>query len=129
MVRIFRVFLSASIPLRFFLTALIRCALDADVTHVTFYPLVSLFGFISLGLIPIPLIFIRYGPTFRARSHFASEARRVAEEMRGQHTAVVERANDEDTEKKDDVEAQQVPVVQELDAMTPSTSTAGEKTL
>ena len=34
----------------------------------------SIFGFLSLGLIPIPIIFIRYGLQLRTRSHFASEA-------------------------------------------------------
>jgi hypothetical protein len=35
---------------------------------------VSLFGFLSLGLIPIPLFFIRYGKNLRARSRFRQEA-------------------------------------------------------
>ncbi|THH32230.1 hypothetical protein EUX98_g1963 [Antrodiella citrinella] len=72
---------------------------------------VSLFGFISLGLIPIPFIFIRYGPTFRARSHFASEARRVSEQMREQTETLVASAallEGKPEEKKNDIEAQQV---------------------
>ena len=43
---------------------------------------VSLFGFLSLGLLPIPLLYIRYGPVLREKSHFAREARRVAAQMR-----------------------------------------------
>ncbi|THH03145.1 hypothetical protein EW145_g6492 [Phellinidium pouzarii] len=42
---------------------------------------VSIFGFLSLGLIPIPLVFIRYGPALRAKSFYAREAARVMEGM------------------------------------------------
>ncbi|KAI0306294.1 MFS general substrate transporter [Multifurca ochricompacta] len=34
----------------------------------------SLFGFLSFGMLPIPLIFIRYGDELRARSRYAREA-------------------------------------------------------
>ncbi|TCD71981.1 hypothetical protein EIP91_000113 [Steccherinum ochraceum] len=78
----------------------------------------SMFGFISLGLIPIPLVFIRYGPKFRARSHYATEARRAE--------GVTLDVEESEGEKKDDVEAQQVQVVS--DASAPSASTVGEKT-
>ncbi|KAL5520625.1 hypothetical protein ACEPAF_2626 [Sanghuangporus sanghuang] len=53
---------------------------------------ISLFGFLSLGLLPIPLIFIRYGPALRERSHFAREARRIMAEMR--------HSNDDDYDDK-----------------------------
>jgi hypothetical protein len=43
--------------------------------------LVSIFGFLSLGLIPIPLMFIRYGKQLRARSRYAQEARVVIMRM------------------------------------------------
>ncbi|KAH8112349.1 MFS general substrate transporter [Phellopilus nigrolimitatus] len=43
---------------------------------------ISLFGFLSLGLIPIPVIFLRYGPVLREKSHFASEANRILAGMR-----------------------------------------------
>ncbi|KAI0082068.1 MFS general substrate transporter [Panus rudis PR-1116 ss-1] len=43
---------------------------------------VSLFGFLSLALIPVPLVFIRYGAALRARSHFARAAKEVASRMR-----------------------------------------------
>jgi hypothetical protein len=43
--------------------------------------LVSIFGFLSLGLIPIPLIFIRHGKQLRARSRYAQEARVVIMRM------------------------------------------------
>ncbi|KAI0247926.1 MFS general substrate transporter [Lactifluus subvellereus] len=42
----------------------------------------SLFGFLSLGLIPIPLIFIRYGEQLRARSLYAQEADAVIARLR-----------------------------------------------
>jgi hypothetical protein len=42
-----------------------------------FLPPVSIFAFISLGLIPIPIVLIRYGKELRARSRYAQEARRV----------------------------------------------------
>lgn len=43
--------------------------------------LVSTFAFLSLGLFPIPLIFIRYGKQLRARSRYAQEAREVIMRM------------------------------------------------
>ncbi|KAI0063445.1 MFS general substrate transporter [Artomyces pyxidatus] len=43
---------------------------------------VSLFGFLSLGLIPIPLIFIRYGEQLRQKSHFAKEAKAILAGLR-----------------------------------------------
>ncbi|KAH8100973.1 MFS general substrate transporter [Cristinia sonorae] len=74
---------------------------------------ISIFGFISLGMIPIPLFFIRYGAAFRERSHFANEARKVTEKMRAQKEALaaVVDVTEEDSmevgaEKKDDIEAQ-----------------------
>ena len=42
---------------------------------------VSIFGFLSLGLFPIPLIFIRYGKQLRARSRYGQEAREVIMRM------------------------------------------------
>ncbi|KAL5519558.1 hypothetical protein ACEPAH_1241 [Sanghuangporus vaninii] len=42
---------------------------------------VSLFAFLSLGLIPIPLIFLRYGASIRTRSFYAQEATRVIAQM------------------------------------------------
>ncbi|KAI0761318.1 hypothetical protein BD413DRAFT_495770 [Trametes elegans] len=38
---------------------------------------VTVFAFISLGMIPIPFVFVRYGPTLRAQSRHAKEAREV----------------------------------------------------
>ena len=42
---------------------------------------VSLFGFLSFGLVPIPLIFLRYGKRLRSRSYYAKEAARIVSEM------------------------------------------------
>jgi hypothetical protein len=42
---------------------------------------VSIFAFISVGLLPIPLIFIRYGKGLRARSRYGQEAREVIVRM------------------------------------------------
>ncbi|KLO12037.1 MFS general substrate transporter [Schizopora paradoxa] len=42
---------------------------------------VSLFGFLSFGLLPIPIIFLRYGKRLRSRSYYAKEAARVISEM------------------------------------------------
>ncbi|KAI0263386.1 MFS general substrate transporter [Gloeopeniophorella convolvens] len=61
----------------------------------------SLFGFLSLGLIPIPLIFIRYGGKLRARSRYAREAE-----------AVVARLNARRDEEKTDVEVSEAPRAQ-----------------
>jgi len=44
-------------------------------------PAVSIFAFLSLGLFPIPLIFIRYGKQLRARSRYAQEAHKVIMRM------------------------------------------------
>ena len=44
-------------------------------------PTVSIFGFLSLGLFPIPLIFIRYGKQLRARSRYVQEAHKVIMRM------------------------------------------------
>ena len=41
----------------------------------------SLFGFLSLGLTPIPLLFIRYGKQLRARSRYAQEAQDIIMRM------------------------------------------------
>ncbi|KAH9958330.1 MFS general substrate transporter [Russula dissimulans] len=41
----------------------------------------SIFAFISVGLLPIPLIFIRYGKGLRARSRYGQEAREVIVRM------------------------------------------------
>ncbi|KAH8111848.1 MFS general substrate transporter [Phellopilus nigrolimitatus] len=42
---------------------------------------VSLFAFLSLGLIPIPLILLRYGAAIRGRSHYAQEAAGIVARM------------------------------------------------
>lgn len=42
---------------------------------------VSLFGFLTLGLVPIPMIFLRYGQSMRAKSHFAREANAIVANM------------------------------------------------
>ncbi|KAH8100972.1 MFS general substrate transporter [Cristinia sonorae] len=64
----------------------------------------STFGFISLGMIPIPLIFIRYGARFREQSHFASAARRMEDQMQTQGDSSTIMGID--MEKHDHVEAQ-----------------------
>ncbi|CAL1710981.1 unnamed protein product [Somion occarium] len=46
---------------------------------------ISVFGFLSVFLLPIPLIYIRYGEALRARSHFAREARELAAGMHHKH--------------------------------------------
>jgi len=60
-------------------------ALISSLTNITYaliVPLlVSIFAFLSLGLFPIPLIFIRYGKQLRARSRYAQEAHEVIMRM------------------------------------------------
>lgn len=46
-------------------------------------PLVSVFAFIALGLLPIPIIFIRHGKSLRSKSPHANEAMQIARKMRG----------------------------------------------
>ncbi len=48
---------------------------------------VSLFAFLSFGLVPIPLIFLRYGEKLRRRSYYANEAARVLSELNASTTA------------------------------------------
>ena len=43
---------------------------------------VSLFGFLSLGLLPVPIIFIRYGAQLRENSKFGKEARAIMQAIR-----------------------------------------------
>ena len=40
-------------------------------------PTVSILAFLSLGLFPIPLLFIRYGKQLRAHSRYGQEAHKV----------------------------------------------------
>ncbi|CDO71074.1 hypothetical protein BN946_scf184844.g78 [Trametes cinnabarina] len=42
---------------------------------------VTVFAFISLGMVPIPFIFVRYGETLRARSRHAKEAQALLAQM------------------------------------------------
>lgn len=42
---------------------------------------VSIFAFISLGLVPIPFVFVRFGPALRARSRHARQAREAIARM------------------------------------------------
>ena len=65
---------------------------------------VSLFGFLSFALFPIPLIFIRYGPALRKRSHFARESDRIIAGMRQQ----AEHKDETDAELAADVEAGEI---------------------
>ena len=51
------------------------------VLFICFFTPVSIFAFLSLGLFPIPLIFIRYGKQLRAGSRFAQEAQAVIMRM------------------------------------------------
>ncbi|KAI0314721.1 MFS general substrate transporter [Amylostereum chailletii] len=46
----------------------------------------SLFGFLSLGLIPIPLIFIRYGEQLRVSSKLAREAQEIVDRLQRRET-------------------------------------------
>ncbi|KAI0761317.1 MFS general substrate transporter [Trametes elegans] len=48
---------------------------------------VTVFAFIALAMVPIPLVFVRYGPTLRARSRHAKEAREAIARMHKQRDA------------------------------------------
>lgn len=54
----------------------------------------SVFGFISLFLIPIPIAFLRWGPTLRARSAMAKEAGAIVAKMRAQAAAAAKKAQE-----------------------------------
>ncbi|TDL20718.1 MFS general substrate transporter [Rickenella mellea] len=70
---------------------------------------VSLFGFLSLGLIPIPIIFVRYGAVLRKRSRFAQEAEGIVRKMRA------EVVNDNMDEKASESDAQDSTSADETD--------------
>ncbi|KAI0788184.1 MFS general substrate transporter [Fomes fomentarius] len=55
---------------------------------------VSVFAFISLALIPIPLAFLRWGPVLRARSPMAKEANAIVAKMRAQAAAAAKKAQE-----------------------------------
>ncbi|KAH9933622.1 MFS general substrate transporter [Epithele typhae] len=55
---------------------------------------VSIFGFISLILIPIPLAFLRWGPALRERSPLAKEANAIVAKMRAQAAAAAKKAQE-----------------------------------
>ena len=42
---------------------------------------VSIFGFVSLALIPIPFVFVRYGPELRGRSLYTLEVRELSKRL------------------------------------------------
>ncbi|RPD54868.1 MFS general substrate transporter [Lentinus tigrinus ALCF2SS1-6] len=56
---------------------------------------VSVFGFISFCLLPIPLVFLRWGPTLRARSPMANEANAIVAKMRAQAAAAAKKAQEQ----------------------------------
>ncbi|KLO13139.1 MFS general substrate transporter [Schizopora paradoxa] len=63
---------------------------------------ISLFGFLTFGLLPIPLIFLRYGQNMRAKSRFAQEASSIVEktlEVASDNTSV-ERGDELEVEKR-----------------------------
>jgi len=53
---------------------------------------VSIFAFLSVGLLPIPVLFVRYGAHLRAHSKFAREAEEVLAATRQREKALVEEA-------------------------------------
>ncbi|EMD31510.1 hypothetical protein CERSUDRAFT_119731 [Gelatoporia subvermispora B] len=67
---------------------------------------VTLFGCIACLLLPIPLIFIRYGASLRARSRLAREARELRERMHTQHAN--EKETIDGTESSDSTETRHV---------------------
>lgn len=61
---------------------LLNSTVNRSVICALLVPLtVSIFAFLSLGLVPIPLIFIRYGKQLRARSRLSREAHEVIMRM------------------------------------------------
>ena len=69
-----------------------------DPTHV-----VSIFGFIGLAIIPMPMIFVRYGARFREKSHFAKKANELIAGMHN-HTAEIAQELVEEGVAEEDVE-------------------------
>lgn len=77
----YTVYTNSAIAVSFFSRSL-GCAALALASHKIVSSLgtkwgVSLFGFLSLGLLPIPLIFLRHGATMRGKSRFALEANAI----------------------------------------------------
>ncbi|KAI0821868.1 MFS general substrate transporter [Trametes gibbosa] len=65
---------------------------------------VTVFAFISVGMIPIPFVFVRFGPALRARSRHALQAREAIALMHKQQEAETEAASDRRSIEKADVE-------------------------
>lgn len=61
---------------------------------------VSIFAFISLGLAPIPFIFVRFGPALRARSRHARQAREAVARMHAQDEPEIEAEIESEEERK-----------------------------
>ncbi|CDO71078.1 hypothetical protein BN946_scf184844.g82 [Trametes cinnabarina] len=66
---------------------------------------VTVFAFISLGLVPIPFVFIRFGPALRARSRHAREAHEFIARM---HTR--------GEKSEDDDRSEPVPIVVDIES-------------
>ncbi len=70
-----------------------RCSRSAHLLTDIPHP-VSVFAFISLFLIPIPIAFLRWGPSLRARSAMAKEAGAIVAKMRAQAAAAAKKAQE-----------------------------------
>ena len=51
---------------------------------------VSIFGFIGLGIIPMSMLFVRYGAYLREKSHFVRKADELVAGMRNYSSEVVQ---------------------------------------
>ena len=52
--------------------------------------LVSIFGFIGLGIIPMSILFVRYGAYLREKSHFVRKADELVAGMRNYSSDLVQ---------------------------------------
>lgn len=68
---------------------------------------VSIFAFISLGLVPIPFAFVRFGPALRARSRHARQAREAIARMHAQDEPEIREAEIESEEERKQPETRQ----------------------
>lgn len=73
--------------------------------------LVSIFGFVGIALVPMPIIFVRYGVQLREQSHFARKASELIAGMRS-HALETEEGLAEEGIAEQDIEGVEFGVAQ-----------------
>ena len=77
-------------------TTLIFIVIQADKDST-----VSIFGFIGLGIIPMSILFVRYGAYLREKSHFVRKADELVAGMRNYSSDLVQEIDEGGIMRKD----------------------------